>query len=59
MPEMSENKNPTLSVAEQMAREIKQSPLSVYIGRIVNLPDGYRENGMIYVDINTLDGDIK
>ena len=56
---MSENKNPTLSVAEQMAREIKQSPLSVYIGRIVNLPDGYRENGMIYVDINTLDGDIK
>ena len=59
MSEMSENKNPTLSVAEQMAREIKQSPLSVYIGRIVNLPDGYRENGMIYVDINTLDGDIK
>ena len=59
MPEMSENKNTTLSVAEQMAREIKQSPLSVYIGRIVNLPDGYRENGMIYVDINTLDGDIK
>lgn len=59
MPEMPENKNPTLSVAEQMAREIKQSPLSVYIGRIVNLPDGYRENGMIYVDINTLDGDIK
>ena len=59
MSEMPENKNPTLSVAEQMAREIKQSPLSVYIGRIVNLPDGYRENGMIYVDINTLDGDIK
>ena len=59
MPEMSENKKPTMSVAEQMAREIKQSPLSVYIGRIVNLPDGYRENGMIYVDINTLDGDIK
>ena len=59
MPEMSENKNPAMSVAEQMAREIKQSPLSVYIGRIVNLPDGYRENGMIYVDINTLDGDIK
>lgn len=59
MPEIPENKNPTLSVAEQMAREIKQSPLSVYIGRIVNLPDGYRENGMIYVDINTLDGDIK
>ncbi len=59
MSEMSENKNPALSVAEQMAREIKQSPLSVYIGRIVNLPDGYRENGMIYVDINTLDGDIK
>ena len=59
MSEMSENKNPTLSVAEQMSREIKQSPLSVYIGRIVNLPDGYRENGMIYVDINTLDGDIK
>ena len=56
---MSENKKPTMSVAEQMAREIKQSPLSVYIGRIVNLPDGYRENGMIYVDINTLDGDIK
>lgn len=56
---MSENKNPAMSVAEQMAREIKQSPLSVYIGRIVNLPDGYRENGMIYVDINTLDGDIK
>ena len=59
MSEMSENKKPTMSVAEQMAREIKQSPLSVYIGRIVNLPDGYRENGMIYVDINTLDGDIK
>ena len=59
MSEMPENKKPTLSVAEQMAREIKQSPLSVYIGRIVNLPDGYRENGMIYVDINTLDGDIK
>ena len=59
MSEMSENKNPAMSVAEQMAREIKQSPLSVYIGRIVNLPDGYRENGMIYVDINTLDGDIK
>ena len=59
MSEMSENKKPILSVAEQMAREIKQSPLSVYIGRIVNLPDGYRENGMIYVDINTLDGDIK
>lgn len=59
MSKMSENKNPALSVAEQMAREIKQSPLSVYIGRIVNLPDGYRENGMIYVDINTLDGDIK
>ena len=59
MPEMSENKKPTMSVAEQMAREIKQSPLSVYIGRIVNLPDGYRENGMIYVDINTMDGDIK
>ena len=59
MSDMSDNKNPTLSVAEQMAREIKQSPLSVYIGRIVNLPDGYRENGMIYVDINTLDGDIK
>lgn len=56
---MSDNKKPTMSVAEQMAREIKQSPLSVYIGRIVNLPDGYRENGMIYVDINTLDGDIK
>ena len=56
---MSENKKPTMSVAEQMAREIKQSPLSVYIGRIANLPDGYRENGMIYVDINTLDGDIK
>lgn len=59
MSEMPENTNPILSVAEQMAREIKQSPLSVYIGRIVNLPDGYRENGMIYVDINTLDGDIK
>ena len=59
MSEMPENKKPTMSVAEQMAREIKQSPLSVYIGRIVNLPDGYRENGMIYVDINTLDGDIK
>ena len=59
MSEMPENKKPILSVAEQMAREIKQSPLSVYIGRIVNLPDGYRENGMIYVDINTLDGDIK
>ena len=59
MSDMSDNKNPAMSVAEQMAREIKQSPLSVYIGRIVNLPDGYRENGMIYVDINTLDGDIK
>lgn len=59
MSEMPENKKPTLPVAEQMAREIKQSPLSVYIGRIVSLPDGYRENGMIYVDINTLDGDIK
>ena len=59
MSEIPENKTPTMSVAEQMAREIKQSPLSVYIGRIVNLPDGYRENGMIYVDINTLDGDIK
>ena len=50
---------PTKSLAERMASEIKQNPLSVYIGRIVSLPDGYKENGMVYVDVNALDGEIK
>lgn len=38
---------------------ISSSPLSVYIGRIVYMPSSWKENGLVYVDLNALDGDIK
>jgi phage-related protein len=38
---------------------ISSSPLSVYIGRIVYMPSSWKENGLVYVDLNALDGAIK
>lgn len=38
---------------------ILSSPLSVYIGRIVYMPSSWKENGLVYVDINAIDGDVK
>lgn len=38
---------------------ISSNPLSVYIGRIVYMPSSWKENGLVYVDLNALDGAIK
>ena len=38
---------------------ILSSPLSVYIGRIVYMPSSWKENGLVYVDINAIEGDIR
>lgn len=53
MPETSPRK--PLSFEEA----ISSSPLSVYIGRIVYMPSSWKENGLVYVDINAIDGDVK
>lgn len=33
---------------------VSASPLSVYIGRVVYMPDNWLETGMVYVDINSI-----
>lgn len=38
---------------------ISVSPLSIYIGRIVYLPSAWKENGLVYVDVNDISGEIK
>lgn len=38
---------------------ISVSPLSIYIGRIVYMPSAWKENGLVYVDVNDISGEIK
>lgn len=53
MPELSVRKPKSFESA------ISVSPLSIYIGRIVYMPSAWKENGLVYVDVNDISGEIK
>lgn len=52
---------PELPVKKPQSFEsaISVSPLSIYIGRIVYMPSAWKENGLVYVDVNDISGEIK